>query len=165
MVYGDTRSDEHGNTSHAASVPATRPSAPLVGDLLTLIASLGYAFYQVLYKKFAALPSDPELTHERAYEQIPSEDGTDMLSNRIDSEESVYPLPFALHPNMLTSIAGFFTFILLWLPVPVLHYLDIERFSLPPDGKTLLTISGIAASGVIFNAGFMVRSYPLRFST
>ena len=35
-------------------------SAALIGNLLTLIASIGYAAYQVLYRRFVALPSDPD---------------------------------------------------------------------------------------------------------
>ncbi|CAK5280214.1 unnamed protein product [Mycena citricolor] len=70
VVYGGSRASNADSISRSSF----KPSAPLVGDLLTLIASIGYALYQVLYKRYAALPTDPELLAESAYEHLPSED-------------------------------------------------------------------------------------------
>jgi drug/metabolite transporter (DMT)-like permease len=131
-----------------------------VGDVLTLIASVGYALYQVLYKKYAALPSDPELASETAYAQVPSGDELYGMRDDLETGDAVYPPPFGLHPNMLTSIVGFFTLTLLWVPIPILHYLGVERFVLPPTSGVTFAIAGIALSGVLFNAGFMVRHLP-----
>lgn len=147
VVYGGASSE---NSFAALSIP--RPSSPLVGDLLTLIASIGYAVYQVLYKKYAALPSDPE---EGIYEPLSASLEASPI-NPIDIEDVAYPPPFALYPNMLTSAMGLLTMLILWIPIPVLHYLGLEPFVLPPNLKTLLAIAGISLGGVIFNSGFMV---------
>jgi len=125
-----------------------------------LFASFGYGLYQVLYKIYAALPSDPEVVSDGLYQEISGEDGIrdpdpdhDLRSIQ---EVAVYPPPFGFHPNLLTSVMGFFTFILLWIPIPFLHYSGAEIFRLPPNFFTVLAISGIALGGVVFNAGFMV---------
>jgi len=135
-----------------------KPTAPLLGDLLTLVASFGYGLYQVLYKIYAVLPSDPEVVP--AYEQISEdidEDESPTVAVHIDPAEAVYPPPFGFHPNLLTSLLGFTTFIILWIPIPFLHWTGAEVFRLPPNALTTLSITGIALSGVVFNAGFMVN--------
>ncbi|KAF8350087.1 hypothetical protein F5887DRAFT_943715 [Amanita rubescens] len=93
----------------------------------------------VLYKKYAALPSDPELVSEETVKA-----------------DIVYPPPFGLHPNLLASFVGLLTITLLWIPLPLLHYSGIERFELPSNLTTTVAIAGIAASGIVFNAGFLV---------
>ncbi|KAF8898766.1 hypothetical protein BD779DRAFT_1485450 [Infundibulicybe gibba] len=136
-----------------------KPSAPVVGNLLTLVASIIYGLYQVLYKRYAALPSDPEVVTTDLYQQISHDDSATESYGTVGFEEypdAVYPPPFGLHPNMLTSAIGFCTLIILWIPLPILHLLNIEHFVLPPNAMTTLAIVGIALSGVVFNAGFMV---------
>jgi drug/metabolite transporter (DMT)-like permease len=136
-----------------------KPTRPLVGNLLTLVASFGYGLYQVLYKIYAALPSDPEVASDPMYEQIPSdvEDEATADTTQIDPAEAVYPPPFGFHPNLLTSLLGFMTLILLWIPIPFLHWSGAEVFRAPPNALTVFSIAGIALSGVVFNAGFMVN--------
>ena len=156
VVYGGaTTSTKKGTTSGFVF----EPTAPLFGNLLTLVASFGYGLYQVLYKIYAALPSDPEVVSDSLYQEISEEDGIHDPAPDHDlrsiPEDVVYPPPFGFHPNFLTSIMGFFTFILLWIPIPFLHYSGAEIFRFPPNFFTILTISGIALGGVVFNAGFM----------
>ena len=112
----------------------------------------------MLYKIYAALPSDPEVASDPMYEQIPEdvEDEATADATLIDSAEAVYPPPFGFHPNLLTSLLGFMTLILLWIPIPFLHWSGAEVFRVPPNALTVLSITGIALSGVVFNAGFMV---------
>ncbi|KAJ6509514.1 hypothetical protein C8R47DRAFT_1098993 [Mycena vitilis] len=132
---------------------------PFVGNLLTLVASLGYALYQVMYKKYAALPSDPELVAEAEYEHLPTSDQDvqyEAASVALDTEDAVYPPPFGLHPNLLTSAIGLCTLSVLWIFIPVLHHTGVEPFLLPKNLTITLTIVGISLSGVVFNAGFMV---------
>jgi len=155
VVYGGaTTSTKKGTTSDFVF----KPTAPLFGNLLTLVASFAYGLYQVLYKIYAALPSDPEVVSEGLYQEISGEDGVPDPDHDLGSiqEDAVYPPPFGFHPNLLTSIMGFFTFILLWIPIPFLHYSGAEIFRLPPDFFTVLTIAGIALGGVVFSASFMV---------
>jgi drug/metabolite transporter (DMT)-like permease len=163
VVYGGSTSlgDDTASVTGSGfvSMRSFKPSAPLVGNLLTLIASFGYGLYQVLYKIYVALPSDPEVTSDILYERILDEQ-TDVghynVPNEVTADHSLFPPPFGLHPNLLTSAVGLTTLLLLWMPIPILNATGTETFRLPPNGMTVLTIGGIALSGVVFNAGFMV---------
>jgi drug/metabolite transporter (DMT)-like permease len=181
VVYGG-QSASSGSALSSPSTPtnqnATRTSggsAPLIGDLLSLIASVGYAAYQVLYKRFVSLPSDPDesisapipplspLSSTRAgYEPLLTDDDALILSSQPSrthppaaSDEST--LPFGLYPNLLTSAIGVATFIALWPLLMVLHWSGAEKFTLPADARIWAGIAGIALGGVTFNAGYMVR--------
>lgn len=160
VVYGgSTASKTEGPRPQSDSLTisvtkAPKATAPLIGDLLTLLASIIYGLYQVLYKKYVALPSDPDLLPDGFYEPIATFDGIPAEDTLM--EEAIYPPPFGLHPNLLTSCIGLLTFSILWLPIPLLHYFDVEPFSFPSNATTILTIAGIAFSGLLFNAGFMV---------
>lgn len=170
VVYGGASASEADPKPASASphdvVTSTtfKPSAPLLGNLLTLIASFGYGLYQVLYKIYAALPTDPEVTSDSLYRQLSEDDAepeeTEMGANEHASlsgeEDAVYPPPFGLHPNLLTSVIGLCTFFVLWIPLPILHMTGLEPFALPPNMHTALSIFGIAFGGMVFNAGFMV---------
>ncbi|KAJ6575092.1 hypothetical protein B0H19DRAFT_933751 [Mycena capillaripes] len=158
VVYGGSTATA-GDGAHSIEKRSTLN--PLIGDLLTLVASLGYALYQVLYKKYAALPSDPELVAEAEYEHLPASDDSEHVqyeapSVGLDSEDAVYPPPFGLHPNLLTSAIGLCTMGVLWIFIPILHHTGVELFILPNTFTITFTIVGIALSGVVFNAGFMV---------
>lgn len=134
-----------------------------MGDLLTLAASIIYAAYQVLYKIHAALPDDPEVQGD-LYTPIPEADssGEDeevpLDAPLLVADDIIHPLPFGLYPNFLTSAIGVCTLLVLWIPVPILHALDVEPFEMPQRGVTYGVIAGIALTGAIFNAGFMVRA-------
>ena len=156
VVYGGTSSSTKKVTTSGFFF---KPSAPLLGNLMTLVASFGYGLYQVLYKIYAALPSDPEAVSEGVYQEISGEDSIRDYHLRSIQDDAVYPPPFGFHPNLLTSLMGFFTFILLWIPIPFLHYSGAEIFRLPPNFLTFLAISGIALGGVVFNAGFMASFF------
>ncbi|OCH96120.1 hypothetical protein OBBRIDRAFT_787568 [Obba rivulosa] len=138
-----------------------------LGDALTLGASVAYGLYQVLYKLYAALPSDPEVQADAVYSHlaISSETISDGLEDAIDETPEldpadslpnvVYP-PFGLYPNFLTSAIGLCTFLVLWIPIPILHFCDIAPFQWPSTARQVLVISGIAFTGAVFNAGFMI---------
>lgn len=158
VVYGGTTSVSSNLQLAEANLSST--PAPFVGDMLTLVASVLYGLYQVLYKRHVALPSDPELTAESGhYRSLPNS-----ANNTVDEETAVilraddivYPPPFGLHANLITATIGLCTLLVFWIPIPLLHYYQIETFRLPPNGSTVMAIVGIAASGVVFNAGFMV---------
>ncbi|KAF9478535.1 hypothetical protein BDN70DRAFT_879881 [Pholiota conissans] len=161
VVYGSStspKSDERGHKGLSSTNLSFKPTAPLLGNLLTLVASFGYGLYQVLYKIYAALPSDPEAA-ELLYEQIPEDENQELRRPEHDEApeaDIVYPPPFGFHPNLLTSMIGLSTLMVLWLPIPFLHWSGAEPFRLPSNLATCLAISGIALSGVVFNAGFMV---------
>ena len=76
VVYGGSSSSPSGD---ADASTAQTSAGPVVGDVLTLIASVVYGVYQVLYKIYAALPTDPSefdtvSTDPPAYEPITSEE-------------------------------------------------------------------------------------------
>jgi len=163
VVYGSaSATDKHANGKPLRTASSFKPSAPLIGNLLTLLASFGYGLYTVFYKVYAALPSDPRVADEEQYEAIPGEEGGAIpCPEVVDTTDAVYPPPFGFHPNLITSLLGFFTFIFLWIPLPFLHWSGVEHFRLPPDRWTTLAIAGIALSGVAFNGGFMVTNTAL----
>ncbi|KAK9900029.1 hypothetical protein P389DRAFT_165159 [Cystobasidium minutum MCA 4210] len=65
-------------------------------------------------------------------------------------------LLFMTHANFITFAIGITTFLLFWLPLPFLHWFDIEPFGLPRDLSEFLAVAGVCFGGVIFNAGFMI---------
>ncbi|KAH9898357.1 hypothetical protein C8Q73DRAFT_641281 [Cubamyces lactineus] len=165
VVYGgSTSSDDASGGTHELlnAKTAGRRGAPLVGDLLTLIASIIYGAYQVLYKIYAALPDDPEAQTDALYSPVASDaSAVDDIEDRAENvlliqEDIVHPLPFGLYPNFLTSAIGICTLLVLWIPVPILDALDIEPFEMPSTVLTYGVICGIALTGAVFNAGFMV---------
>jgi drug/metabolite transporter (DMT)-like permease len=162
IVYGDSRSSAT-TAALARGVTVAQTPAPLFGDIITLVASVIYGLYQVLYKKYAALSSDVELAAEPTqYTHIPASaeqvnDEEIVSSPLVACNEVTHSLPFGLHPNFLTASIGVCTLFVLWIPLVVLHYNGIEEFALPSNMTTFFAIAGICATGVIFNAGFMVR--------
>ena len=179
VIYGGASIQEESNGQPEVSRAVPTATAPLLGDLLTLVGSLAYGLYQVLYKRFLVLPSDPECEGppHSSYAPIPrasfddvgdadpSDEGLTSGDPQSTSDAIVYPPPFGLHPNLLTSLAGILTFLFLWIPLPVLHYIGAEPFHWPTDWHTVFAISGIALSGVVYNAGFMVTSWMFARST
>lgn len=157
VVYGGVASSNEPpiHEKPSATAPSIKPSAPLLGDILSLIASFACGLYTVLYKMYAALPSNPELMAERLAED--EETLALVPSESLQPKDTVYPPPFGLHSNLITSFTGFFTFVILWIPLPFLHWSGAEVFRLPPDWRTAVTIGSIALSGMCFNAGYMVK--------
>ncbi|KAF9237341.1 hypothetical protein BU15DRAFT_76057 [Melanogaster broomeanus] len=155
VVYGGTTSSPGPESYNANLISA---SGPFIGDMLTLVASVGYGFYQVLYKKYVALPTDPELASESVpYRRLSSSaDNEEVSAPAIAKDNLIYPPPFGLHPNLITASIGLCTLLVFWIPIPILHYYQIEEFRLPPNLTVVTAIAGIAASGVVFNAGFMI---------
>lgn len=127
------------------------------------MAAIVYGVYQVLYKIYAALPTDPDTVEapvQAPYQPLeePLEDGSDLahVVGPMEEQDMVFPPPFALYPNMLTSAIGVCTLLVFWIPIPIMQLAHIRTIELPADFWTAFSILGIALSGVIFNAGFMV---------
>jgi drug/metabolite transporter (DMT)-like permease len=166
VVYGGATTSTTKDVVSDPSVFVFKPTAPLIGNLMTLVASFGYGLYQVLYKIYAALPSDSEVSSKRFYNEIPGDEDNTLDPDNVPGsiqEDAIYPPPFGFHPNLLTSLIGFFTFILLWIPIPFLHYFGVEIFRLPPDFLTTMVITGIALTGVVFSAGLMASYWLIIF--
>ncbi|KAI8976017.1 hypothetical protein BDB01DRAFT_805036 [Pilobolus umbonatus] len=62
--------------------------------------------------------------------------------------------PTILFANTMTGIIGIVTFLLLWIPIPVLNWIGFEVFELP-DRMTFFYMLAIASMSVIYNATFM----------
>lgn len=158
VIYGGTTASTSGPELTQTTV--IHNPAPLIGNILTLVASLVYALYQVLYKKYVALPTDSEPLSDRThYRPVSSaENVTDEeVPVPMFKDDLVYPPPFGIYPNLITTLIGVCTFCILWIPIPILHYFHLEEFRLPTNVDSVMAIAGIVASGIVFNAGFMVR--------
>ncbi|KAJ3815968.1 hypothetical protein F5876DRAFT_29217 [Lentinula aff. lateritia] len=166
VVYGGSTVSSPSDTVEEAVLSFPKSTGPLIGDILTLIASVGYAGYQVYYKKHVSPSFVPEFAEDyrplSAAEGDPESDTLHATSHLNESEQSikgietVYPPPFGLYSNFWTSAIGACTFAVLWIPLPILHWLGIETFSLPENLITVGAIAGIAFTGSLFNAGFMI---------
>jgi drug/metabolite transporter (DMT)-like permease len=166
VVYGDagpskSRPIDHGKSLASAS-ESVKPTAPVVGDLLTLCGAVGYGLYQVLYKRYAALPPDQGFELRDSYVPLPDSDGT-LASELSEGPKEVdgltYPPPFGLHSNLLACGIGWITLLVLWIMLPFLHYSGYERFRLPDNVTIVFSIAVMAASGVVFNVGLLVRVF------
>jgi len=137
------------------------PSAPLLGNSMTLVASLGYALYQVLYNMYATLqpPAARETAEGQRRLSVTSESeltASEELEMELGGKDIGHPPPFGMYANLVTSSIGFITLVVLWIPLPILHVLNIEPFGLPSDPWLLLCVVGIALSGVMFYMCFMI---------
>lgn len=149
IVYGGARE------THTVARKGPPPEQRLFGNLLALVASVWYGFFQVVYKRFIALPDEPE----HIINNPPPNDDADGEEGELNGHErNEYHsiLPFGLYSNFLLSLVGIATSMVLALPFPLLDYLDIEKFSIPTNSRTLLCVGGIAGMGLLFNSGFMV---------
>ena len=136
IAYGDTAPSEGGNESGGdAGGPDSAPggngdevgkksdtaSNRALGNLVIGIGSVLYGFYEVLYKKIACPP-----------------DGTSAGRGMI----------FA---NTFGSCIGSFTLLVLWIPLPILHFMGIETFELPRGEQAyMMTISALANASMFY---------------
>jgi hypothetical protein len=113
---------------------------------LTTFALVRYGIYEVGYKKWIALD------HVKA------------------APGSAPPpaLPFALHPNFITSLIGICTIAILLPVFPILHFAGLEELESPwhfavgrpttegtPLGLTL-AVAACGSLGVLYNGAFMI---------
>ncbi|SMQ46937.1 unnamed protein product [Zymoseptoria tritici ST99CH_3D7] len=130
VAYGDTGTAKHGSKSGGG---AGGPSAPddseasnrAVGNLVIGVGSVLYGFYEVLYKRVACPP------------------------------EHCDPIRGMLFANTFGSMIGTFTLLVLWIPLPILHFTGIETFELPRgEAAWMLVISVL--SNATFSGSFLV---------
>jgi hypothetical protein len=72
-----------------------------------------------------------------------------VLEHPSSQSPSVPTYLFLLHANSITTLIGISTFFLLWIPIPILHWMDWERFELPPSGTAYLAVAGVCTGGVV----------------
>ena len=128
VVYGDQAVRKQGHPSGGAvgdDKDAEEASNRLLGNIVIGIGSVLYGLYEVLYKRFACPP-----------------EGTSA------GRGMVFAMTFG-------SLIGCFTLLVLWIPIPILHYYGWEKW-VTPHGKTasMLLISTLA--NATFSGSFLV---------
>jgi drug/metabolite transporter (DMT)-like permease len=96
-----------------------------LGNIVIGVGSVLYGLYEVLYKRFACPP-----------------EGT----------SAVRSMMFA---NLFGACIGLFTLTVLWIPLPILHMLDIERFEIPAASTCWLILAAVL-SNATFSGCFLV---------
>ena len=86
---------------------------------------------------FASAPSTSSHPHLRTYHSKP------LLS----SPQTVSPTLLLLYSNAITSLIGLCTLVLLWIPIPLLHWIGLEEFQVPPKEAGLAMV-GIILGGI-----------------
>lgn len=95
------------------------------GNIVIGVGSVLYGFYEVLYKRFGCPP-----------------EGTS------PGRGVIFAITFG-------SLIGLFTLTVLWIPLPILHWLNIEKFELP-TGTTALLVLCAVLSNAVFSGSFLV---------
>ncbi|CAG9992606.1 unnamed protein product [Clonostachys byssicola] len=103
----------------------TGAGSRFLGNIIIGVGSVLYGLYEVLYKRFACPP-----------------EGTS------PGRGVTFALTFG-------SLIGLFTLTVLWIPLPILHWLNIEKFEIPDASTCWLILLAILANG-IFSGSFLV---------
>ncbi|KAL2357325.1 hypothetical protein BJ546DRAFT_1024540 [Cryomyces antarcticus] len=127
VAYGDTAAAKHGSKSGGGTGgrPDTEAHNRALGNIVIGVGSVLYGLYEVLYKKLACPP-----------------EGTSAGRGMI----------FA---NTFGSLIGAFTLLVLWIPLPVLHYTGLERFELPRGEAAWMLLASVLANAT-FSGSFLV---------
>ncbi len=121
VAYGDAAPTKHGGKSGGAvgggptDGEGEEAKNRALGNVIIGIGSVMYGLYEVMYKKLACPP------------------------------EGTSPGRGMIFANTFGSLIGCFTFFVLWIPLPFLHFLNWETFEVP-HGKAawMLAISVLA---------------------
>jgi drug/metabolite transporter (DMT)-like permease len=127
VAYGDAVPAKHGGKSGGSvgGGPDKEASNRVAGNLIIGVGSVLYGFYEVLYKRLACPP------------------------------EGTSPARGMIFANTFGSLIGTFTLLVLWIPLPILHYTGLEKFELPRgEAAWLLAISVLA--NATFSGSFLV---------
>ena len=127
VAYGDTSPAKHGSksgggTGGSSSPPSHEAENRAFGNLVIGVGSVLYGFYEVLYKRLACPP------------------------------EGASPNKGVVFANTFGSLIGAFTVCVLWIPLPVLHYMGWEEFELPRGEQAwMMGISVLANASKFFS--------------
>jgi drug/metabolite transporter (DMT)-like permease len=129
VAYGDKEDPktpgQHGGAAGGRPGGSGPASHRVLGNVIIGIGSILYGLYEVLYKKLACPP------------------------------EGTSPGRGMIFANAVGSMIGLFTFTVLWIPLPILHFTGLESFELPQGRAAgLLAISTL--SNAIFSGSFLV---------
>ncbi|KAJ5382485.1 Drug/metabolite transporter [Penicillium concentricum] len=97
----------------------------LVGNIIIGIGSILYGLYEVLYKRFACPP------------------------------EGTSPGRGTIFANTFGSLIGVFTLLVLWIPLPFLHWTGLETFEWPTGETAWMLLISVGANAT-FSGSFLV---------
>lgn len=129
VAYGDTPDEkEVAGGVDGGAAPSSEAKNRLLGNIVIGIGSVLYGLYEVLYKKYACPPEGTSA-------------GRGML----------FAMTFG-------SMIGTFTVLVLWIPLPFLHWLNIEPFEWPTG-----TVAWMLAISTLSNASMSTLKSPASF--
>jgi drug/metabolite transporter (DMT)-like permease len=131
VAYGGEITAKHGNKSGGGAGGPDHESEAnyrFAGNVIIGIGSILYGFYEVLYKKVACPPED-------------TSPGRGMI--------------FA---NFFGSCIGVFTLSVLWIPLPILHYMGWETFQLPRGEQAWYMFISVLSNAGKFRCCFCYHS-------
>ncbi|KAL6863985.1 hypothetical protein J3F83DRAFT_716278 [Trichoderma novae-zelandiae] len=126
VAYGDTGSGSGSDAESSQGEGAdVDAGSRFLGNIVIGIGSVLYGLYEVLYKRFACPP------------------------------DGVSPGRGMIFANTFGSCIGLFTLSVLWIPLPILHWLGWEIFELP-EASTCWLILLAVLSNATFSASFLI---------
>ncbi|KAJ8107381.1 hypothetical protein OPT61_g8908 [Boeremia exigua] len=130
VAYGDAAPAKHGSKSGGGAggehaPPSHAAENRAFGNLVIGVGSVLYGLYEVLYKRLACPP------------------------------DGAAPVMGMLFANTFGSLIGAFTLAVLWVPLPVLHYLGWETFALPRGEQAWMMAVSVLANAT-FSGSFLV---------
>jgi drug/metabolite transporter (DMT)-like permease len=131
VAYGDQGgSAKHGSKSGGGAGGPHAPDAEeadnrLLGNIVIGIGSVLYGFYEVLYKRVACPP------------------------------DGIAPDRGVIFANLFGTLIGMFTLTVLWIPLPILHFLGWEIFELPTGEAAWMLLISVFANAT-FSGSFLV---------
>jgi drug/metabolite transporter (DMT)-like permease len=127
VAYGDQKpGGADGQEQDAAAVAAAeRAGERFLGNMVIGVGSVLYGLYEVLYKRYACPP------------------------------EGCSPMRGVVFANTFGSLIGIFTLTVLWVPLPLLHWLGIETFELPTGHTAWMLFLSVIANAT-FAGSFLV---------
>lgn len=131
VAYGDTTPAKHGGKSGGGTggdktpPEANEASNRALGNLVIGVGSVLYGFYEVLYKKVACPP------------------------------DGCSPGRGMIFANTFGSLIGSFTLLVLWIPIPILHFLGLETFELPRGEQAWMMGISVLANASKFSSDFV----------
>ncbi|UKZ48610.1 hypothetical protein TrVGV298_002837 [Trichoderma virens] len=125
VAYGDTGSSSNSADGQSQGEGEVDAGSRFLGNIVIGIGSVLYGLYEVLYKRFACPP------------------------------DGVSPGRGMIFANTFGSCIGLFTITVLWIPLPLLHWLGWEIFEIP-NASTCWLILFAVLSNATFSASFLI---------
>ena len=121
VAYGDSSPTKHGGQSGGAVGGQPDPEDQdlqyrTIGNVIIGVGSVLYGLYEVLYKRLACPP------------------------------EGTSPGRGMIFANAVGSLIGSFTLLVLWIPLPILHFTGLEEFRLPTGEAAWMMLISVLAN-------------------